>query len=150
MIDDVDRLRGASRIGQAARIREVGRRILDVDADAGRIGDGGGRAEDEAARRSAGDADPGIEIGSTAERVGAIGILEDQPRAARRRERAGAEIDCAAMPAADAEQRIGARMPAAPWIALGFLAAGAIFMAGGVLLITGAIRSRRASRSRPA
>ena len=53
-------------------------------------------------------------------------------------------------PVIDVGADLGARMPAAPWIALGFLAAGAIFMAGGVLLITGAIRSRRASRSSPA
>jgi hypothetical protein len=32
------------------------------------------------------------------------------------------------------------------WIALGSLVAGAVFMAGGVLLIVGAIRRRRASR----
>jgi hypothetical protein len=41
---------------------------------------------------------------------------------------------------------LGARIPAVLWIALGSLVAGAVFMAGGVLLIVGAIRRRRASR----
>jgi hypothetical protein len=41
---------------------------------------------------------------------------------------------------------LGARFPALPWIALGFLIAGIILIAGGVLLIVGAIRGRRASR----
>jgi hypothetical protein len=40
---------------------------------------------------------------------------------------------------------LGARMPAVLWIAVGLLAAGAVFMAGGALLINGAIRGRRAS-----
>ncbi len=40
---------------------------------------------------------------------------------------------------------LGARMPAVPWIGLGLLAAGGIFLLGGVLLIAGAIRGRRAS-----
>ena len=35
---------------------------------------------------------------------------------------------------------LGARMPALPWIALGLLVGGAVFMAGGALLILGAIR----------
>lgn len=39
---------------------------------------------------------------------------------------------------------LGARMPAVPWIALGLLIAGAVFLAGGGLLIAGAIRGRRA------
>lgn len=42
---------------------------------------------------------------------------------------------------------LGARMPAVLWIAVGLLAAGAIFMAGGALLIAGAIRRRGASRA---
>ena len=42
---------------------------------------------------------------------------------------------------------LGARMPAALWIAIGLLAAGAVFLAGGGLLIAGAIRARRASRA---
>ena len=42
---------------------------------------------------------------------------------------------------------LGARVPALPWIALGFLAAGAIFMAGGALLTVGAIRGRRARQA---
>lgn len=40
---------------------------------------------------------------------------------------------------------LGARMPALLWIALGFLVGGAIFLAGGGLLIVGAIRSRSAT-----
>jgi hypothetical protein len=35
---------------------------------------------------------------------------------------------------------LGARMPALPWIALGFFVAGAVLLAGGVLLAVGAIR----------
>jgi hypothetical protein len=42
---------------------------------------------------------------------------------------------------------LGARMPAVLWIAIGFLAAGAVLLAGGGLLIAGAIRGRRASRA---
>ena len=41
---------------------------------------------------------------------------------------------------------LGARMPAVLWLAIGLLAAGAVFMAGGALLIAGAIRGRRASQ----
>ena len=44
---------------------------------------------------------------------------------------------------------LGARMPALLWIADGLLVAGAIFSAAGVVLIVGAIRSRRAG-TRPA
>jgi hypothetical protein len=36
-------------------------------------------------------------------------------------------------------------MPAVLWIAIGLLAAGAVFMAGGGLLIAGAIRGRHGS-----
>jgi septum formation inhibitor MinC len=39
-------------------------------------------------------------------------------------------------------------MPAVVWVAVGLLAAGAIFMAGGGLLVVGAIRGRRAGRAR--
>jgi hypothetical protein len=39
---------------------------------------------------------------------------------------------------------LGARMPAVLWIAIGLLAAGAVFLTGGGLLIAGAIRGRRA------
>ncbi|HEX6664038.1 MAG TPA: hypothetical protein VF025_10210 [Gaiellaceae bacterium] len=39
---------------------------------------------------------------------------------------------------------LGARMPAVLWIAIGLLAAGAVLIVGGGLLITGAIRGRRA------
>jgi hypothetical protein len=42
---------------------------------------------------------------------------------------------------------LAARVPALPWIAVGVLVGGALFMAGGVLLIAGAIRGRRASRA---
>jgi hypothetical protein len=39
---------------------------------------------------------------------------------------------------------LGARFPAVVWIAVGLLAAGAVFLAGGALLAVGAIRGRRA------
>lgn len=42
---------------------------------------------------------------------------------------------------------LGARMPALVWIALGVLAAGAVLLAGGGLLIAGAVRGRRASQA---
>ena len=42
---------------------------------------------------------------------------------------------------------LGARMPAVLWISLGVLIAGAVFLAGGGLLIAGAIRARRASQA---
>jgi hypothetical protein len=45
-------------------------------------------------------------------------------------------------PGIDVGTDLGARMPAVLWIALGLLAAGAVFMAGGALLIAGAIRRR--------
>jgi hypothetical protein len=41
---------------------------------------------------------------------------------------------------------LGAKVPALPWIAVGFLALGAILMGGGALLIVGAIRGPRASQ----
>jgi hypothetical protein len=41
-------------------------------------------------------------------------------------------------------------MPAVLWLAVGLLAAGAVFVAGGVLLIAGAIRRRRATQARTA
>jgi hypothetical protein len=47
-------------------------------------------------------------------------------------------------PGIDVGADLGARMPAVLWIAVGLLVAGAVFLAGGALLITGAIR-RRAS-----
>lgn len=40
---------------------------------------------------------------------------------------------------------LGARMPAVLWIAVGLLAAGAIFLAGGGLLVAGAIRGPRST-----
>jgi hypothetical protein len=42
---------------------------------------------------------------------------------------------------------LGARMPAVLWIAIGLLAAGVVFLAGGGLLIAGAIRGRLAGRA---
>jgi hypothetical protein len=45
-------------------------------------------------------------------------------------------------PGVDIGADLGARTPALPWVALGLLVAGAVFMAGGVLLIVGAIRRR--------
>ncbi len=42
---------------------------------------------------------------------------------------------------------LGARMPAVMWIAIGVLAAGGVFLAGGALLIVEAIRGRPASRA---
>jgi len=46
-------------------------------------------------------------------------------------------------PGIDVRADLGARIPALPWIAVGFLLAGALFAAGGALLIAGAIRRRR-------
>jgi hypothetical protein len=40
---------------------------------------------------------------------------------------------------------LGAKVPALPWIAVGFLVAGAMFMSGGALLIVGAFRRGRQS-----
>jgi hypothetical protein len=45
-------------------------------------------------------------------------------------------------PGLDVKADLGARLPAVLWVAIGVLAAGAVFMAGGVLLIVGAIRRR--------
>jgi hypothetical protein len=45
-----------------------------------------------------------------------------------------------ARPGVGARANLGARFPAAPWIALGLLAVGAVFLAGGALLIVGAVR----------
>ena len=47
----------------------------------------------------------------------------------------------------DVKADLGARIPALPWIALGLLVVGAVKMAGGVLLIVGANRRRRAARA---
>lgn len=47
-------------------------------------------------------------------------------------------------PGVDISADLGARSPALPWIALGLLVAGAVFMAGGALLIIGATRRRTA------
>jgi hypothetical protein len=48
-------------------------------------------------------------------------------------------------PAIDVVAELGAAAPAVPWIAIGLLIAGAIFLAAGALLVVGAIRRRRAS-----
>ena len=53
-------------------------------------------------------------------------------------------------PGIDVGADLGARMPAVLWIAAGVLIAGAVFLAGGGLLIAGAIRGRRASQASPA
>jgi hypothetical protein len=45
-------------------------------------------------------------------------------------------------PGIDVGADLGARLPALPWIALGVLIAGAVFLAGGGLLIAGAVRRR--------
>jgi hypothetical protein len=45
-------------------------------------------------------------------------------------------------PGLDVRADLGARMPAVLWIAIGLLAAGAVFLVGGGLLIVGAIRRR--------
>jgi hypothetical protein len=50
-------------------------------------------------------------------------------------------------PGIDVRADLGARIPALLWIAVGLLVAGAVFAAGGALLIAGAIR-RRAGRPR--
>jgi len=49
-------------------------------------------------------------------------------------------------PGIDVGADLGATLPALPWIALGLLAAGAIFLAGGGLLVAGAIRGGRRGR----
>jgi hypothetical protein len=46
-------------------------------------------------------------------------------------------------PGIDVRADLGARIPSLLWIALGVLLAGAVFTAGGALLIAGAIRRRR-------
>jgi hypothetical protein len=46
-------------------------------------------------------------------------------------------------PGVDVRAELGARIPAAPWIAVGLLTAGAVLLAGGALVIAGAIRGRR-------
>src|SRR5919198_366313 len=50
-----------------------------------------------------------------------------------------------AQPGIGVRADLGARMPAVLWIAIGLLIAGAVFLAGGGLVIAGAIRGRRAS-----
>ncbi len=50
-------------------------------------------------------------------------------------------------PGIDVRADLGATIPALPWIAVGLLAAGAVFGAGGALVIARAIRRRRAARA---
>jgi hypothetical protein len=45
-----------------------------------------------------------------------------------------------ARPGVGVEADLGAKVPALPWIALGLSIAGAVFLAGGALLILGAVR----------
>jgi hypothetical protein len=45
---------------------------------------------------------------------------------------------------------LGARLPAVLWVSVGVLLAGAVFLAGGALLIAGGIRDRRAAAGRTA
>ena len=52
-----------------------------------------------------------------------------------------------ASPGVDVRADLGARMPAVPWISAGLLAAGVVFLAGGVLL---SLRATRGQRDRPA
>jgi hypothetical protein len=52
-----------------------------------------------------------------------------------------------ARPGIDVRAELGARMPAVLWIAVGVTAAGALFLAGGGLLIASAVRGRRGSRA---
>jgi hypothetical protein len=52
-----------------------------------------------------------------------------------------------ARPGIGVQADLGARMPAVLWIAIGFLIAGAVFLAGGGLLIAGATRGRPAGRA---
>jgi hypothetical protein len=47
----------------------------------------------------------------------------------------------------DVRADLGARMPSVVWIALGLLVAGVVFLAGGGMLIAGAVRTRREGRS---
>jgi hypothetical protein len=51
-------------------------------------------------------------------------------------------------PELDIEADLGARIPALPWVALGLLLAGAVFAAGGALLIAGAFRKRMRTAER--
>ena len=52
-----------------------------------------------------------------------------------------------ARPVLDVDADLGARFAALPWIALGLLIAGALFAAGGGVLIAGAIRTRTVKRN---
>lgn len=47
----------------------------------------------------------------------------------------------------DVRADLRARIPSVLWIAIGLLAAGAVFLIGGGLLVAGAIRGRRAGRA---
>ena len=53
-------------------------------------------------------------------------------------------------PGIDVGADLGARLPALPWIALGVLIAGAVFLTGGGLLSAGAVRRRGTDQPSPA
>lgn len=53
-------------------------------------------------------------------------------------------------PGIDVRADLGATAPALPWIAVGVLGAGVVFLVGGVLLIAGAVRHVRTSRAKTA
>jgi hypothetical protein len=55
-----------------------------------------------------------------------------------------------ARPGVGVRADLGARMPAVLWIAIGLLLAGAVFVAGGGLLVAGAIRDRTPTTEAPA
>jgi hypothetical protein len=59
-------------------------------------------------------------------------------------------MNASARPGISVGADLGARFPALLWIAVGFLVAGAVFMAGAVLLILSAIRNPRAGRTNTA
>jgi hypothetical protein len=52
-----------------------------------------------------------------------------------------------ARPGIGVQTDLGARMPAVLWVAIGLLIGGAVFFAGGGMLIAGAIRGRHADRA---
>jgi hypothetical protein len=59
-------------------------------------------------------------------------------------------MNARARPGIDIGADLGARFPGLLWIAVGFLIAGAVLLAGGAFLIVGAIRNPHAHRAKPA